>query len=209
MPWSEVTVEARTVLLDALEALSEHLDALVLVGAQAIYLHTGEADVPIATTTTDADLAVIPSLLEADPSIDVVMKGAGFSLDLQAGDQPGAWRSAGGVAVDLLVPKALDAGAGRRSADLKPHPRHTARKVVGLEGAAVDRAPMEIRALEPSDQRAVTVNVAGAGALVVAKVHKIAERAGDGSRARNKDAHDLYRLLRATTPPRSRKHSHR
>lgn len=36
----EVTM-ARTGLLDALEALESHLDALVIVGAQAIYLHTG------------------------------------------------------------------------------------------------------------------------------------------------------------------------
>jgi hypothetical protein len=33
-------VEARRVLLDALTALTTHLDALVLVGAQAVYLRT-------------------------------------------------------------------------------------------------------------------------------------------------------------------------
>ncbi len=37
-------VRARTALLDAADALVEQLDALVLVGAQAIYLHTGRAD---------------------------------------------------------------------------------------------------------------------------------------------------------------------
>jgi len=37
-------VRARTSLLDALEALQPHLDALVLVGAQAIHLRTGAAD---------------------------------------------------------------------------------------------------------------------------------------------------------------------
>ena len=35
------TALARTGLLDALGALDAHLDALVIVGAQAIYLHTG------------------------------------------------------------------------------------------------------------------------------------------------------------------------
>jgi hypothetical protein len=37
-------VEARRVLLDAAEALLTDLDSLVLVGAQAIHLYTGDAD---------------------------------------------------------------------------------------------------------------------------------------------------------------------
>jgi hypothetical protein len=39
--------------------------------------------------------------------------------------------------------------------------------------------------------------VAGPGALVVAKVHKIAERVGANDRVSDKDALDLLRLLRA------------
>jgi hypothetical protein len=46
------------VLLDALEALAAHRDALVVVGAQAIYLHTGEADVALAEATKDSHLAI-------------------------------------------------------------------------------------------------------------------------------------------------------
>ncbi len=34
-------MRARAALLDAAEALAEQLDAVVLVGAQAIYIHTG------------------------------------------------------------------------------------------------------------------------------------------------------------------------
>ena len=44
-------VAARHALLDAIEALSAHLDAVVLVGAQAVYLHTGSTralDVSVA-----------------------------------------------------------------------------------------------------------------------------------------------------------------
>ena len=37
-------VRARAALLDVAEALDEQLDAVVLVGAQAVYLHTGDAD---------------------------------------------------------------------------------------------------------------------------------------------------------------------
>jgi hypothetical protein len=46
-------VNAREVLLDALEALGPHRASLILVGAQAIYLHTGEADIAVAPFTTD------------------------------------------------------------------------------------------------------------------------------------------------------------
>ena len=56
-------VRARRVLLDALEALEEHRDAIVLVGAQAIYLHTGEGDLAVSPFTLDADLALNPAAL--------------------------------------------------------------------------------------------------------------------------------------------------
>jgi hypothetical protein len=35
-------VRARAALLDAAEAMAEHREAVVLVGAQAVYLQTGE-----------------------------------------------------------------------------------------------------------------------------------------------------------------------
>lgn len=37
-------VAARRVLLDALTVLASHGDAIILAGAQAVYLHTGTAD---------------------------------------------------------------------------------------------------------------------------------------------------------------------
>ncbi len=43
---------ARTGLLDALKALQSHLDALVIVGAQAVYLHTGTTEIALAEFTT-------------------------------------------------------------------------------------------------------------------------------------------------------------
>ena len=55
-------VRARIALLDAADALSEQLDAVVLVGAQAVYLHTGDADFATAEYTTDADFCVAPAL---------------------------------------------------------------------------------------------------------------------------------------------------
>ncbi|PSL54222.1 hypothetical protein B0I31_107279 [Saccharothrix carnea] len=47
-------VKARSVSLDALDGLGAHRDAVVLVGAQAVYLHAGDADFVTAPTTTDA-----------------------------------------------------------------------------------------------------------------------------------------------------------
>lgn len=51
-------VAARRVLLDALVALEGHLDSLVLVGAQAVYHHTGASELNVPLMTTNADLAV-------------------------------------------------------------------------------------------------------------------------------------------------------
>jgi hypothetical protein len=41
-------VQSRAALLDALEALHEHRDNVIVVGAQAVYLRTGNASVAIA-----------------------------------------------------------------------------------------------------------------------------------------------------------------
>ena len=57
-------VEARRVLLDALDALADHRDSLVLVGAQAVYLRTANVDLSFsASYTTDADLVINPAAL--------------------------------------------------------------------------------------------------------------------------------------------------
>ena len=51
-------VAARRVLLDALEAMTDHLPSLILVGAQAVHHHTGKTDLNVPLMTTDADLAI-------------------------------------------------------------------------------------------------------------------------------------------------------
>jgi len=77
----------------------------------------------------------------------------------------------------VMVPEAL-AGRGRRSAELKPHGKHSARRAKGLEGVLIDRDRHTIMSFEPADHRSAEVWVAGPGALLVAKLHKIAERTG-------------------------------
>lgn len=186
-----VLVEARRALLDALEALSGHLDHIVLVGAQAVYLHTDEVTLGVALLTKDADVALIPPLGE-EPNIEKAMRDAGFS----PGSQPGIWLDENGQ-VDLLVPEGLAPAGGRRAARLDGHGKGVARKVVGLEGAAVDYEIRVVVSLDPSDHRSVRVRVASPAALLVAKLHKLAERLEEPrpDRLSDKDAFDVYRLL--------------
>lgn len=118
--WRTSTVVARSVLLDALSALHAHIDAIVLVGAQAVYLHTGDAEFVTAPTTTDADVALEPRLLAAEPLLEQALHDAGF---IAAAD-PGTWRGNADVAVDLMVPEALSGHGGRRGARLPTHGKH-------------------------------------------------------------------------------------
>jgi hypothetical protein len=39
----ELLVRSRAALLDALDALAAHRDAVIVIGAQAVYLHTPDA----------------------------------------------------------------------------------------------------------------------------------------------------------------------
>lgn len=78
-------VEARRVLLDALDALRAHLGAVVLVGAQAVYLRTEGRTAGYQPFTTDADIVLDPTLLAAIPPLGDAMRNAGFVLT----DEPG------------------------------------------------------------------------------------------------------------------------
>ncbi len=186
----DLLVAARAALLDALDALVGQRDALVLIGAQAIYLHTGAAPVALAEATKDSDLAVDPRALSDDPLLDDAMTRAGFHRDLEH-PQPGAWLSREGIPVDLMVPEALAGGPARRGARIPPHSRHATRRTRGLEAAVVDHAPMTITALDPRDRRHAEIAVAGPAALLVAKLHKLGERKNDPGRLVDKDAHDI------------------
>ncbi len=183
---------ARRVLLDALVALGRHRDSVILVGAQAIYIHVGEADIAVAPYTTDGDLAIDPSRVAPEPLLGDALSAAGFTPDPI---QPGQWTGEHDVRVDLMVPESL-AGSGRRGADLGPHGRRVARRARGLEASLVDNSKMQVEALEPGDGRRFDLRVAGPAALLVAKIHKIAERQGSPDRLADKDALDVLRILR-------------
>ena len=155
-------VAAREVLLEALEGLGVQRDALVLAGAQAIYLHTGSANLAVAEFTTDSDIVVNPGLLKRDPKLSEAMGRAQF----RPGVQPGIWlrdRVVSGIPtvipVDLLVPQAI-AGPGNRAAQLGDHGNRTGRIVRGLEGTLVDCTLRSIGALDPQDIRSFDIRVA-------------------------------------------------
>lgn len=193
-------VLARKVLLDALEALGDQRGAVVLVGAQAIYLHTGDADLAVAPYTTDGDLALDPSRLREDPRLAEAFREAGFSADAR---RLGTWIMSRplegrpvGVQIDLMVPEAVG-GGGRRRARLGPHGNRAARKARGFEATLVDRRQRKIEAMDDGDGRAFEVAVAGPAALLVAKLYKISERVGRPGCREDKDALDILRLLRA------------
>lgn len=188
-------VLARKVLLDALEGLGGHRRAAVLVGAQAVYVHTGSGELTTAPMTTDADLLLRRSALPDWPTVDAAMRRAGFIL--RPGGNPGQWVGAEDVGVDLMV---VPHESGRssptaRSVRIPPHDNDFARPTEGLQAALVDQEPHIVRSLGEEDARGFEVSIAGPAALLTAKMIKIAERIDQPNRVRPKDALDVYRLL--------------
>lgn len=193
-------VVARSVLLDAIEALSTQASSAILVGAQAVYLRTGADDFAVAPMTTDADLALNVDRVRDEPELYAAMTEAEFV----AGTQPGSWRGRGGVCVDLMVVPHQSGRSGRsaRAVNMPPHRKGVARIARGLEPALIDNDLMKISAFDKSDLRVFQVRVAGPSALLVAKLIKIGERlhaaeGGQRNRVSAKDALDALRLLRA------------
>ncbi len=139
------------------------------------------------------------------------MTEAGFGLQVMAGGhvEPGIWLKPVlvegrpvSVPIDLIVPEAAAPAGGRRGVRLGPHGKQAARRAVGLEAALVDNSVMTIAALDSLDTRFVEAKVAGAAALLVAKLHKLHDRVDRGreDRLHDKDAADIIRLMQATAP---------
>lgn len=200
----ELYILARSVLLDALEAIGSHRDAVVLIGAQAVYLRVGDADLAVAPHTTDGDLVIDPAVLAETPPLELALKSAGFrpktndSVGIWVTNRPTTKQTDAIVPIDLLVPSGATTSSGRRTARLAGHEARTARKTIGIEGTLVDADLMRLAALDPSDKRFFNIRVAGPAALLVAKVHKIQDRTGT-DRQSDKDALDVLRLLRGTS----------
>ena len=196
-------VAARRVLLDALAALEGHLDNLILVGAQAVYHDTGEADLNVPLMTTDADLATNVQDLADTPEIGGVLGAAGFT----PGPNLGHWVAVSDVAVDLMaIPHQADtARPAARAARLAPHEKLTARIARGLEPALRDNELVTIAALESADTRTFNLHGADPAALLTARAIKISERLEHADvqpdRLKEKDALDAFRILQAIDTP--------
>jgi hypothetical protein len=195
-------VIARRVLLDALVALRDQDDAITIVGAQAIYLRSVDLDLSVASYTSDADLGLDPQHLIDEPRLQQAMTNAGFVR--ASADLAGSWSRDERVGdrvvkipVDLLVPEGLSEG-GRRSVQIPPHDKMSARRVLGLEAAVIDNDLMAVASLEPDvDTRVIMASVAGPAALLVAKAYKIHDRVEKPGKSRlnDKDAGDVIRLM--------------
>jgi hypothetical protein len=203
-------VAARGVLLDALFALAAHREAVIVAGAQAVYLQIGSGEIAVAPYTSDADLTIDPRALAESPQLEAAMSSADFHLkiDEDGHAQPGVWlasASVGGedvcIPVDLIVPEGVTFQHGRRAARLPGHGERAARRTTGLEAALVDHQAMTIAALDPADGRSTSAKVAGVAALLVSKAHKLNDRVADGRRHRldDKDAADVVRIMQATS----------
>ncbi|MGH2882213.1 MAG: hypothetical protein ACRDPA_05845, partial [Solirubrobacteraceae bacterium] len=169
---SDLLVLARRVLLDAIEALEGQRDALILIGAQAIYLHTEAAPVALPEATKDSDIAVDRRRLVDDPLLDEAMVRAGF----RSGTDPGSWLGTMDVPVDLMMPASMSDPGGTRGARTPPHSARATRRTAGLEAAIVDNAWREITSLDVTDGRSFAMRVAGPAALLISKMHKLDER---------------------------------
>ena len=187
-------LEAKSALFDAMRALGPHRDSVILVGAQAVYQHTGMMNLAVAEFTRDSDLVLDVSILADAPEISGLLRDAGFYQAI--GANPGAWLNRKGIPVDLMTPFTLT-GGGSRTADISPHMKETARRTPGLEAAIVDNKVMDIQSLEV-EAPALSMRVAGPSALMIAKAFKINDRKNSTSRLLDKDALDIYRLLVAT-----------
>ena len=198
MPAPEYVL-ARHVLLDALEALHDHLENLILVGSQAVYLHTGDGTLQVPPMTTDGDLALDTHQLADSPEIAQTLMNAGFS----PGRNPGQWMGTGDVEIDIMVApyQAGTTSKSARAARIPHHAKTVGRIAHGLEPTLIDNTRHTIAALEESDARTFELRVANPAALIVAKAIKITERETDArhqpNRLKDKDALDTFRLLQA------------
>jgi len=201
-------VQARRVMLVGLEVLSDQVQALTIIGAQAVFEQTrSNGGIPF-TLTTDADTSLAPALIDTRSNIGADMAAAGF---VQQRDRPGIWHYPVGegedpVGFDILAPSSV-AGGGR-GARIPGQDKHAVGRADGLELALLDRQKMRISALDDSGVQ-LDAYVAGPAAITCAKAYKLADRidARDGgkkNRVLPKDAGDIWRMMAVSNPEQVR-----
>jgi hypothetical protein len=196
-------VRARRTLIATLRHLDIYRkDAIVVVGAQAVYLRTQTATLPFAPFTLDSDLAIDPRVLEREPPIRHTLARLGYT---RRDGQPGLYwapesNGEDGAQVDVLVPEEFASGHSRRDANLPGDNAGAARRTPGLEPALYDRDILRIAELDDACS-GIEAFVAGPAAMIVAKARKVFERdSAAPHRVKAKDVTDVFALLRAHEP---------
>lgn len=199
---------SRRLLIDAINALEEFGRSATVVGAHAVHVWVEQAWGPVEMEATrDGDVAINPVLVAESPKLVELMRGIGAVPAMP--DRPGVYGYASEsdlpfaerVTVDLIVPEAY-AGPGRRAARI-PGQHHAASRARGLELALWDR---HLRALSTVDDPAASTDayIAGPAALLIAKAHKVHERAlqvhNRPDRLRPKDSGDVALLMMVSSP---------
>lgn len=180
--------------------LGELMDDLVVVGGlvPSLLVDVDAAEMPIEAHvgTMDLDVGLAVALLDQGRyrSLTERLRQAGFETDENhAGNATRQrWRideRAGSVTVDFLIAPTLDEDRGGRLRNIEPD--FAAIIAPGLDLAFRDRLKVELEGRTIKGERASrSIWVCGPGAFVVLKA--LAFR----SRGENKDAYDLFYLLK-------------
>jgi hypothetical protein len=195
-------------LIATIRALEAFQDAITIVGAHAVHAWAQEAWGNFEMQATrDADVVLNPVFVTAEPKLLEVM--ASIRMTPALIDRPGIYGYADESTlplgerstVDLIVPEAY-AGAGRRAGRIVGQKNATGR-ATGLELAIWDRHPQQVTAIDDTSDQ-VNAWVAGPAALLVAKAHKVHERAAQAAtrphRLRAKDSGDVALLMMVSRP---------
>jgi hypothetical protein len=208
-------IRSRRALIDVIGALSEHTDALTVLGAHAVIEMTqGIPGTPPDDSTRDGDLGVTPYLLLPTPFLAQVMTDLGYERAYV--QRPGVWSPVeqrhldfhARDTIDLIAPMEVSYSEGsrrpRRAARVGEHGDDAVSATVGTELSVIDREWRYLRSFD--DGEGVEVFVAGRAALLCAKAYKVHDRIDtkefqrNADRLRPKDFADMYRLLLASEP---------
>lgn len=216
VPLEPEIITSRRALIDVIVGLSDHRDALTVLGGHAVIEVTQHVPaLPPDDTTRDGDLGVIPQLLGADPVLEERMKELGY--ETARAERPGVWSPVSQRdrdihdrdSVDLIAPMSLsrDGVTSQRKIRAARVGGHGSKVVSATEGTELSLTDRHVRTLRAFDAGPeVDVYVAGPTALLCAKAYKLHDRMDPKQLERNpdrlrvKDFADLYRLLLAVTP---------
>lgn len=215
-PLEPEIVTSRRALIDVITGLSEHREALTVLGGHAVMEVTQHVpSLPPDDTTRDGDLGVTPQLLGNDPILAARMAELGY--ETARPERPGVWSPIAQRnrdihdrdSVDLIAPMSLsrdglNSARKIRAARVGIHGRRVVSATEGTELSIVDRHLGTLRAFDGGpDTQAF---IAGPTALLCAKAYKLHDRMDsiqlerNPDRLRVKDFADLYRLLLAVAP---------